>query len=106
MYSADCRCHFCNIMLHGSAVQPAARQCRLKLFEIILCVKNQVTYKTRYDICLEFVLSRPSCQLAKVLKKQTLVAFYVSDLTISTQIKFFKFIKYMVLNPQVRENVM
>ena len=28
------------------------------------------------------------------------------NLTISTQIKFFKFIKYMVLNSQVRENVM
>jgi len=27
-------------------------------------------------------------------------------LTISTQIKFFKFMKYTLLNPQVRENVM
>jgi len=28
------------------------------------------------------------------------------DFTVSKQIKFFKFIKYTILNPQVRENVM
>ena len=55
----------------------AARQCCLNFLEIILCVK-------------------------KSSKRQN----STWHLTISTQIKFLKFIKYMVLNPQIRENIM
>jgi len=50
-------------------------------------------------VLAKFVRNNSVCK--KSSKRQNLT----QRLTISTQIKFFKFIKYTVLNPQVKENV-
>jgi len=49
------------------------------------------------SVLAKFVKHNIMCKQSS--KRQNLT----SHLTISTQIKFFKFIKYTVLNPQVRE---
>jgi len=71
-------------IFYASAVQPAARR-------LISCCP---------PVLAKFVRNNIMCK--KSSRRQNLTW----HLTISTQIKFFKFIKYMVLNPQVTENVM
>src|SRR6218665_443678 len=73
-----------------SAVQPAARGPHAAR-QLVSCGP---------PVLAKFVRNNIMCKISS--KRQNLT----SHLTISTQIKFFKFIKYMVLNPQIVENVM